>query len=197
MQKVYKDDPNYEKNIAHLRKEIRRMRNDTENHYGGSFVDHYMAIFEEQKNHVLAKTQYLAKKQNKEAVVQRLAKSAEKSRYFDRHFNVLQTESFAATVWGAVAAGIGIHLALPVVAACGAAVAIGCAAYCLKRKNDVEKGRKSYQILKNYAKTGDLDASIEQVDKSEKRLKRLKQSKEDRAQKSFSLFGKGNTGLSK
>ena len=194
MAKVYKDNPDYEKKVARLRKEIGRMRNNTERPCGGGLIDRYVEIFEEQKNHILAKTQYLAKKQNKEAVVQRLAKSAEKSRYFDRHFNIMDTESLGGSFWGAVAAGVGIHLAIPAVAVCGAVVAIGCAAYCLKRKHDVEKNRKNYQILKNYAKTGDLDASIEQVEKG---VKRLKQSRKNRGKIGPAAYGRKNMGLSK
>jgi len=173
MPKVYQDDPQYAEKKNDIKEEINRMKNDKSHRYGGGLLDASIYQFDLEKNHILAKTQKLAQQQNKEEVVQRLAKAAE-SKSFISNFLAKENmqEAFSAAVWGAVATGIGVHFAIPAMAVCGTVLAVSCVAYGLVKKYGNDKVNKSFHILKNYARTGDLDASIKTVRESDKRLKK-------------------------
>lgn len=180
--KTYTEDPDYEKKRNKLKKEIIRMKEDKKNKYGGSLIHFQDEIEIMDKNHLFSQTQKLAKKQNKEDVVNRLIKSAKK---YSR-FNFIEKKFILSNTFGGVYAGVliaagGAYSAAPIVMAGGAVLAGACLAYCVKINKDLLNIQKARFTLKEYAKTGDLEKSQQKASEIDARLQRMLKAKTDKA----------------
>ena len=59
--------------------------------------------------------------------------------------------------WGVFAVVAGTYASIPLIAAGGAALAIGCVAYAIGKTKQISDAEKSYLTLKEYAQTHDLE----------------------------------------
>lgn len=162
----YADVPDYERKISQIRSEINRLEEQKRGgeHINGGLIDLRMVEFDLKKRHVLAQAYSLAKKQNKEAVVARLLKSARAANYFHQHdsydllgklgYHRLSRLKKASIALGSAA------LAISALTGTWAPVAAGALAFYISKAAHDRIKQKSAQYdlneLKSYVKTGKL-----------------------------------------
>ena len=164
---VYKDVPDYDRKLSEIRSRIRYLEDKRKKGtpINGAIIDGRAYAFELEKQHVLAKAQSLAKKQNKEAVVARLLKSAESANYFDQFkdphsfldrigYHKLSNAKKPSIALGSVVLAAGVLASSPVAAAAGLATL--CVSIAIHKNLKQRSAQYDLKKLKSYVKHGRL-----------------------------------------
>ena len=159
-EKIYHDIHNYEEKMRQIKSKIRDMESDCR-YGGGSIYDMHCLKLDLERRHIFAKAQTLARKQNKENVVQRLINAARSKKHMSQ-IEIKDNKINRATgaFWGVAFAIGGIYTSIPALTIAGSALALGCIAYFTNKNKLLKKANTGYYALKEYIKTGNLDEAV-------------------------------------